>query len=283
MTPESAKLLPLVETVQAMSQAASAPEVFKIMVQGARALAPRAAVFLIRQSTVQGWGNAGYASSTSEAQRSYRAPLDPGWLGQLARADGPGVHLRAPGAPDPDFGQPAQAEAAGVAVRVKDKPIAVIVAERDPGETPWFPEALAMFATVAQLRLELDLVRRKGGPSPAPAPALAREPQHAAVVESAVVAPEPESAPADSRLEAARRYARLVATDIRLYNEEAVMLGRRNGDLLDRLSDHLERGKETFLRRHGNLGPAGLAVLQEAYVQVLAGGDPQLLAAASSK
>jgi hypothetical protein len=78
-------------------------------------------------------------------------------------------------------------------------------------------------------------------------------------------------------LDAARRYARLVATDIRLYNEEAVVLGRRNGDLLDRLGDQIDRGKETFLRRHNDLGPAGIELLHEAFVQVLAAGDGKLI------
>ena len=80
-------------------------------------------------------------------------------------------------------------------------------------------------------------------------------------------------ADSDPGLDAARRYARLVATDIRLYNEEAVTLGRRNGDLVKRLEEHLGRGKETFLRRHGDLGPTAIELLRDAYVQVLAGGD----------
>ena len=90
-------------------------------------------------------------------------------------------------------------------------------------------------------------------------------------------------APADTtespspKLDAARRYARLVATDIRLYNEEAVAQGRKQGDLADRLGEHLGRGKETFLKRHGDLGPTGLELLHDAYVQVLAGGDASLL------
>jgi hypothetical protein len=238
-------------------------------------------VFLIRQATAQGWGSFGYPSAASEAQRSYRAPLDPGWLGQLAHAAGPGVHHRAAGARDPDFGQLTPSEAAGAAVRVKDKAIALIVAERSPGETPWLPEALGMLASVAQLRLELDLVRRRA--SPQPAATVAPEPPPVFAVEPAAAPPAPENDSADPRLDAARRYARLVATDIRLYNEEAVMLGRRNGDLLERLSEHLERGKDTFLRRHGNLGPAGLEVLHEAYVQVLAGGDAQLIPTAGAK
>jgi hypothetical protein len=79
------------------------------------------------------------------------------------------------------------------------------------------------------------------------------------------------------QLKAARRYARLVATDIQLYNEEAVALGRQQGDLVRRLSEQLGRGKETFLRRHGDLGPEGLQILHEAFVNVLAGGNAQLL------
>jgi hypothetical protein len=74
-----------------------------------------------------------------------------------------------------------------------------------------------------------------------------------------------------------RRYARLVATDIRLYNEEAVVLGRRHRDLVDRLSDQLARGKEAFLRRHGPLGRTALEILRGAYVEVLAGGDENLV------
>jgi hypothetical protein len=85
--------------------------------------------------------------------------------------------------------------------------------------------------------------------------------------------------PESPELAAAQRFARLLATDIRLYNEEAVVLGRRNRDLAQRLGEHLSRGKQTFLRRHAALGPAGLHILHEAYVQVLAAGDPSLLPA----
>jgi len=72
-------------------------------------------------------------------------------------------------------------------------------------------------------------------------------------------------------------YARLVATDIRLYNEEDVILGRRQGDLAERLGEHLDKGEETFMRRHGDLGHEGREILHDAYVQVLAGGDAELI------
>ena len=83
-------------------------------------------------------------------------------------------------------------------------------------------------------------------------------------------------ADADPRREEARRYARLVATGIRLSNEEAVVVGRRR-DLASRLNEHIQRGREAFSRRFPDLGADGAKLLDDAYVQVLAGGDASLL------
>jgi hypothetical protein len=238
----------------------------------------------------------GYGPEAGRAQRGFRAPLDDGWLGQAA-ADAAGALEHRPGSScDPDFGQPQATEAVASAVRLSGKPIAVVLAERTGDESPWCPDGLAMAVTVAQLRLELDLALRKAQgaattpaeqrravPAPeAPSEASAPEPApHAPAAappdQGEVAAVEPTEPGEPPELVAARRYARLVATDIRLYNEEAVAQGKRNGDLLDRLGDQLGRGKETFLRRHGNLGPAGLEVLLQAYVDVLAGGDGNLI------
>ena len=49
--------------------------------------------------------------------------------------------------------------------------------------------------------------------------------------------------------ETARRYARLVVSDIRLGNEPAIRLGREHRDLGDRLRPQIERARETYLQR----------------------------------
>jgi len=197
---------------------------------------------------------------------------------------------------DLDFGQPPTAEAIGVPVRVLGKPIAILVAERAAEEEPWTPVLFSLLVNVAQLRLDLDLVRRKlkmaaGTPviveeaaepeadtvdeePPSQAPEVS---EHAAEAGARPSEPQAEPVAEGAEMDAARRYAKLLATDIRLYNEEAVMLGRRHGDLVERLGEHLDRGKTTFLRRHGELGPAALEILHEAYLQVLAGGDAGLM------
>jgi len=258
-------------------------DVFKALLAGARLATPRAAVFLVRQNQIKGWGSVGYGAEAAQRQRLHNSPADAGWLGALAASEEAVAETGAIGG-DLDFGQPPSVEWYGIPVRVKGRSIALLIAEHGGGELPWSPPLLRTLVRLSELRLEFDLLRRKLKPASAAAPA---EPRQEGA-ESASRAPadtglspavEQEPAVDEQHLEAARRYARLVATDIRLYNEEAVMLGRRHGDLVQRLGKHLGQGKETFLRRHGALGPTGLQILHEAYVQVLAAGNAELLPA----
>jgi hypothetical protein len=284
MTTPPPILADLEADVRAVAASGSPAEIFKILHQASTKAAPRAALFLVRKGQVVGWGSAGYPASLAQRQRSHSSPLTADWTADGGRGAAP------------DFGQGRPAESLALAVRVKGKPIALVVAERAAGETPWHPQALEVLATVARLRLELDLALRRleglaapeqpaAGVSPATSMAVARPAPASASAPAPTTSPAAEvvvatAAPSETpELSAARRFARLVATDIRLYNEEAVALGRRNGDLTRRLGEQLDRGKETFMRRHGGLGPAGLELLHEAYVQVLAAGDEKLLPA----
>lgn len=47
----------------------------------------------------------------------------------------------------------------------------------------------------------------------------------------------------------ARRYARLVVTEIEIYNREQLELGRKHNDLYDRLKDELRLSKNLYDRR----------------------------------
>jgi hypothetical protein len=276
---------PLAGQIRALSLAGSPSEVFKLLLEGARLGAPRAAVFLIRQGQIKGWGSVGYPPEVVQRQRSFTSPAEAGWLGGLASSHEATSALRAAAGQDPDFGQPPPDESVAYSVRVKQRAIALLLAERTGDEDPWFPSGLEMLVTVAQLRLDLDLLQRKLGVEPAKTAPPRAEPIPPAASPAAspvsepveAIPPEtgaptgPAGAPGadDPQYDAARRYARPVATDIRLYNED--------GDLVDRLSGDLSRGKETFLKRHGDLGEVGLQILHDAYVQVLAGGDGELL------
>jgi hypothetical protein len=75
----------------------------------------------------------------------------------------------------------------------------------------------------------------------------------------------------------ARRYARLLVSEIKLYNESAVMEGRSRRDLLVRLGPEIDRARRLFEQRV----PASVAgradYFQQELIQTLAGGDPSLL------
>jgi FAD/FMN-containing dehydrogenase len=254
---------------RALVETGKPTELFKVLLEGSRMASPRAAVFLIRQGRIKGWGCVGYGAEAARRLREHSSPADAGWLAEVAASEQPVSEAGAVSA-DLDFGQPPAAEVMGMTISVVNKPIAIIVIERSNGEEPWLPSLISLLVRVAQLRLDLDLVRRKLKSG--------EEARQQPVAETAQPAVELPTDPQDEqRMEAARRYARLLATDIRLYNEEAVVLGRKHGDLIDRLSTHLDRGKKTFLSRHGDLGPTGMQILHEAYVQVLAAGNDSLM------
>jgi hypothetical protein len=267
-TPEELERL-----VRALAETGKATELFKILLEGSRMASPRAAVFLLRQGRIKGWGCVGYGAEAARRLREHSSPADAGWLAEVAASEQPVSESQSVSA-DLDFGQPPAAEVIGMTISVVNKPIAIIVIERSSDEEPWLPSVVSLLVRVAQLRLDLDLAQRRLKSGTQAQPAAEPEPV-AEAAEPAEAAPtDPED---EQRMEAARRYARLLATDIRLYNEEAVVLGRKHGDLMDRLSTHLDRGKKTFLSRHGDLGPAGLRILHEAYVQVLAAGNDSLM------
>jgi hypothetical protein len=165
-------------------------------------------------------------------------------------------------------------------VKVRTKTLAVLVAERGADEPPLSPAALKVLTAVACLRLELDLAWRKvsaARATPAPARPAAPAPSDPAETRMEPVEHEKATGAQDARRNEARTFAKLVATDIRLYNEQAVMLGRQHRDLARRLGEDLERGRDSFRRRFPDLGDEGMSLLQDAYVQVLAAGDPSLL------
>lgn len=92
-------------------------------------------------------------------------------------------------------------------------------------------------------------------------------------------APRPKStSPEDeARHEEARRFARLLVSEIKLYNEEEVDRGRAERDLARRLKEDIERSREMFEKRIPADIRSGHDYFQEELVRILADGKPDLL------
>lgn len=77
--------------------------------------------------------------------------------------------------------------------------------------------------------------------------------------------------------ESARRYARLLVSEIKLYNEGAVRAGRQQRDLRHRLREEIDRALRLYEERVPPAVGAREQYFHQELVQTLADGDPSLL------
>jgi hypothetical protein len=77
----------------------------------------------------------------------------------------------------------------------------------------------------------------------------------------------------------ARRFARLLVSEIKLYNEQKVSDGRTEGNLYDRLRDEIDRSRQMYDKRvHPSVSPR-FDYFHQELVNTLAGGDADKLGA----
>ncbi len=81
----------------------------------------------------------------------------------------------------------------------------------------------------------------------------------------------------DTRREEARRLARLLVTEIKLYNEEKVREGREQNNLVEQLRDDLERSRRIYDERIDEEIRSETDYFQEECLRILAGGDSTAL------
>lgn len=127
-----------------------------------------------------------------------------------------------------------------------------------------------------------------GSPEPAPAPAPEMAPPPVQVPEATAdasatqrleVAPvtPPRSPEEERKHEEARRFARLLVSEIRLYNEQAVQEGKANRDIYARLKEDIDRSREMYEQRIPAEVRAVSDYFYEELVRTLADGDPDAL------
>jgi hypothetical protein len=95
-------------------------------------------------------------------------------------------------------------------------------------------------------------------------------------------APAPPAAPARSpeeerRHEEARRFARLLVSEIRLYNEQAVQAGKIARDIYQRLKDDIDRSREMYEQRVSLDVRSNSNYFFDELVRILADGEPDAL------
>jgi len=77
----------------------------------------------------------------------------------------------------------------------------------------------------------------------------------------------------------AKRFARLLVSEIELYNKTKVADGRKNRDLYRRLKSDIDRSRQTFEKRFGKVLNKQFDYLHEELVKTLAANDSTVLGA----
>jgi hypothetical protein len=136
-------------------------------------------------------------------------------------------------------------------------------------------QALTRFAAIW---LELAALRKAGGSATAEDVA---QPQPAAAMAASV----PASAPAASGSEEdelhkkARRFAKLLVEEIKLYNQPRVEEGRQHKDLYERLKVDIEKSRSTYDKRYAESAVASADYFTQELIRILADNDASLMGA----
>ena len=113
-----------------------------------------------------------------------------------------------------------------------------------------------------------------GAPAEAPAPAVVPSPVSAPRSAGGVrgLAGPLARVEGDARREEARRFAKLLVSEIKLYNERAVLEGREQGNIYERLKEDIDRSRQMYDERIPEDVRASSNFFHEELVRILANG-----------
>lgn len=298
------------DALQSIVAAVAQKDVLEALLNAAAGCYSRCALFVMKRDGFRGWAGRGFDAHPGNGDRGIGGvvlPIAGDHL--LARAaqsrslmiagsEGPGEAVTAALG-----GSPPRA-ASAMPILLRDRPVALLYADsgtsHDPSEALWL-EIIARIGGLALANLAGEPARRTHHESPAeqgdlPVPAA----PHPARATASSSPPDPDLAPLLADLEGssrrelgegdrpvsgemrrlhddARRFASLLVSELLLYNEEAVIQGRRNRDLRQRLSTEIERSRQAYSSRIPPAIAGSTTFFDDELIRVLAEGDASLL------
>jgi hypothetical protein len=259
-----------------LDEARSLTQVLRILADQAESEIGRVALLLVIGSRLRGWEWRGVPGTDAALD----VPVDPETVFGQAIASGLPVSTSdAPLGSDGDalaarLAIPPDRVGLAVPISVGGRVVAILYADDAGDRTPvvpsTWPELAEILARHAGRCLEALTVSH--------ASALAGRRQDDRV-SAAPRRPDEQVALADEQREeeSARRYARLLISEIKLYNEPAVEQGRAERDLLTRLGPEIERARRLYEEKIPAAARQRVECFDEEVVRTLAGGDAGLL------
>jgi len=256
--------------VTSIQEASSQADILRQLLEGGARFAGRVGLFVVKGSTISGWQGTGFDDN------DFIKTITLNGNGGLAAA---AVRGREPAAGstaefDPGFiagvGPPADHSCLILPLVVKDKVAAVVYA--DAGRVPGGvidASALGVLARWAGLWLELSALRKLGS-------SLSQDQQPAAPA-TATAGAAPATGSEDELHRKARRFAKLLVEEIKLYNQSRVVEGKLNRDLYERLKEDIEKSRATYDKRYRETPVASADYFNQELIRILADNDISLL------
>ncbi len=264
-------------------------QILDALLDGAAQFTSRAALYVVRGASAVGWRARGFADD--DAVRNNPVELT---VGLPAAA----INSRAvaTGAADEflhgfgeKFGAP-QKDCLAFPLVVRDKVVALIYADGGTRDHRMDRPALEALVRTAGLWLEVFATRKvtvaqQGPPAAAmaaaaaaSAPAVAPESPREIKPDAAAHPDTPSIASGQEEVhKKAKRFAKLLVDEIKLYNQSKVSEGKQHRDLYDRLHDDIEKSRASYDKRYGNTPAKDGDYFNQELIRILADNDPQLL------
>ena len=307
----------LLQAIAAVRQASGQKEILSALLDGAGQFSSRSALFVVRGSSVVGWQGRGFARNddvknfTLEAGGGMSARALEERVAIRGKAEDLDVAFTT------TFGAPQDGRVLLLPLLLKEKVAAVLYADAGSEESGQLDDAaLEMLVLSSGLWLEIVALRRatatqeSGEADTAPAvrsesvesPSAIAAPATAPVAEP-VAESEPEPAPMamaaaaaavgatgaaaptlvpangedDALHRKARRFAKLLVDEIKLYNKPKVQEGKQNRDLYERLKEDIEKSRAAYEKRYGSSVAGAASYFDQEIIQNLADNDRSLL------
>ncbi|MFL6280756.1 MAG: GAF domain-containing protein [Vicinamibacterales bacterium] len=263
----------LLISMRAIDDATSLTDALSAAVRGAALESPRASLFIVNGTVLQEWPVDGVPPVHAGPIRATGG--EAGFLGEVLRT---GETVTLDGTNDqraPMFaGLPAGRRAIAVPFVLDGRPVAVLYADEGSDGKPlasWLETVQILGRHATSVVTSLTAVRTAQAMG-----LVARGAAGANRIDSSVGETASPTAN-DDEVQGARRYARLLVSEIKLYNEGAVRVGRERRDLRTRLHDEIDRARRLYEQRIGSSVPDRDTHFQQELVQTLADGDASLL------
>lgn len=264
-----------------IQESASQAEILRHLLEGAARFCGRAALFVVKGGSMNGWQGTGFESN--EVVKTINLSSASGLAGNAIQNRSPivGKVEEFDAGFAAAIGSPVDGKCAVLPLVVKEKVPALIYA--DAGKLPDITvdaSALTVLCRFTGLWLELTAMRKAGVTAPAEEPQVQQQAATAVAPVAVHGNGEPTAAVGleeDEFHKKARRYARLLVDEIKLYNQSKVSEGRQSKDLYDRLREDIEKSRAAYEKRFGTSPAASANYFNQELVRVLADNDVSLM------